>query len=320
MKKRHTLLLVLSAGAALIILVLAAYYMKKAEEEFDRQHPPLKDPLQSEAIGESAPAAELPDTSLPEASLSETSLPEASLPETAFPESETFAKSISEKNGSSEDFVKNTGKGSAGEEESEGFLSSEELTETEMPEQNYPLPNHQIIFVGDSRTIGMQNALKKLLPDDDCIFVGKIGEGCAWFLAEGESEMAGAIASYPDAPVVLNFGVNDPDQIDQYLYAYRSMLESFPDTDFRFLSVNPIQRGKMIENGVSEEALQLVTTANITILNQAIQEAFPDRYLDSSTMLKTSGFETVDGLHYSRQTYLKIHRYVIAQLVESPGM
>lgn len=300
MKKRHTWLLILSAAAALIILILAAYYIKKSQDDFDRQHPPLEDPLQSETMEESVPAAELPETSipetfLPETALPETALPETSLPETTFPESETFAESIAE--GSTEN-----------------FLSSEELTETGMPEQDRSLPSHQIIFVGDSRTIGMQNALKKLLPEDDCIFVGKVGEGCAWFLAEGQSEMADAIAAYPDAPVVLNFGVNDPDQIGQYLDAYRSMLESFPDTDFRFLSVNPVQKGRMIENGISEEALQLVTTANITRLNQAIQEAFPDRYLDSSTMLKTTGFETVDGLHYDRQTYLKIHRFVIGQL------
>ena len=109
-----------------------------------------------------------------------------------------------------------------------------------MPKQERSLLVHKIIFVGDSRTIGMQNALKKYLPDDDCVFVGKVGEGCSWFLSDGKSLMADAISQNPDAPVVLNFGVNDPDQIDEYLAAYRDMVAEYPDTTFWFLSVNPV--------------------------------------------------------------------------------
>lgn len=277
MKKRTFLRLLVSAILALGLLALLASYLYRSSHDFDKRHPALRNPLQSE---------------------------EATPPVSG--ESSREAASESASSGpSSEQALKPEGRADAG---------MQDMTETEIPEQSRRLPAHRILFVGDSRTVGLDNALDKLLPDDPCLFVGKVGEGCSWFLQEGEAQMADAIAAAPDAPVVLNLGVNDPDQVDQYLDTYRNLIEAFPDTDFWFLSVNPVQRDKMIENGASEEALDLVTETNINRLNMAIQRAFPNRYLDSASMLKLDGFETVDGLHYTRQTYLKIHRFVVSQL------
>lgn len=176
------------------------------------------------------------------------------------------------------------------------------------------VPAHSIIFVGDSRTVGCGKAIEKLEPSDSCLFVGKVGEGCAWFVSEGMDEMGAAIESRPDAPVVLNFGVNDPDQIEQYISAYRTMLKRYPRTEFRFLSVNPVEAEKMAENGVSEDLLSLITNESIRKLNDALRSEWPDKYLDSSSMLYEEGFETVDGIHYSEETYLRIHDYTALQL------
>lgn len=293
--KRRLRILLLSAAAALAALVLLAFYMKKSTDEFDSRHPPLNNPLESD--GSERIRLNTDDTS------------SGSL----YPSSR---KSSSEESGTQA--AQEAGI-SLQKESDKTVLPeiSEAETETEMPEQERPLPAHKIIFVGDSRTIGMQNALKKYLPDDDCVFVGKVGEGCSWFLSEGKSLMADAISQNPDAPVVLNFGVNDPDQIDEYLAAYRDMVAEYPDTTFWFLSVNPVQRARMIEYGASEDALDLVTNTNITKLNLAIQQAFPDHYLDSSTILKLEGFRTVDGLHFTGQTYLRIHRFVVDELFDS---
>lgn len=287
--KRRLLILLLSAAAALAALVLLAFYMKKATDEFDSRHPRLNNPLESD---------------VPETIQQNT--------DSAFSESPRLSTS----SGASSETSGLNAAQKAGINLQEGSGKAAE-TETEMPEQERTLPAHKIIFVGDSRTIGMQNALKKYLPDDDCVFVGKVGEGCSWFLSEGKSLMADAISQNPDAPVVLNFGVNDPDQIDEYLSAYRDMVAEYPDTTFWFLSVNPVQRARMIEYGASEDALDLVTNTNITKLNLAIQQAFPDHYLDSSTILKLEGFRTVDGLHFTGQTYLRIHRFVVDELFGS---
>lgn len=283
MKMKNILILLLTAALAAAILLIAALYMKRDSDAFDSRHPALEDPLESLTVfsgkgdeGSGEAGKKQTESISPESQAS---------PAPAESTSVTFPRRESDE------------------------------TETGMSEQDRILPRHHIIFVGDSRTLGMQNAIHKLMPDlDSCVFVGKVGEGCSWFLQEGQAQMAEAIRQYPDDPVVLNFGVNDPDQISQYLDAYRGMIASFPDTDFRFLSVNPVQRAKMIENGDSEEALALVTNSNISLLNDAIRNAFPDRYLDSSAMLKTTGFETVDGIHFTQQTYLKIHRFVAESL------
>ena len=277
--KRFMTMLVTSL-AALAVLIIIAFFMKKESDSFDTLHPDQDNPLSETSLADT------------EDSSSGQDIP-------------GHAAGMTEKKDEEDSVSGNT---------VTGQNTEEDMTETEMPEEDRMLPDHQIIFVGDSRTVGLQNALGKLIPDVDCIFVGKVGEGCAWFLSEGEAEMAAAIQQYPDAPVVLNFGVNDPDQIDQYLEAYDDMEAAYPDTDFWYMSVNPVQREKMIENGVSEEALQLVTNPNITQLNKAFRQAHEDRYLDTSTMMKLSGFQTVDGLHYTRQTYLKIHRFVVSVL------
>ena len=294
--KKRLLILLLSAAATLAALVLLAFYMKKATDAFDSRHPHLTNPLESDASEiiqrntDSASSGSLHPPAASGASDEKTGLNAAQ------------EAGISPQKGSDKAVLPEM---------------SEAETETEMPEQERALPSHKIIFVGDSRTIGMQNALKKYLPDDDCVFVGKVGEGCSWFLSEGKGLMADAISQNPDVPVVLNFGVNDPDQIDEYLAAYRDMVAEYPDTTFWFLSVNPVQRARMIEYGASEDALDLVTNTNITKLNLAIQQAFPDHYLDSSTILKLEGFRTVDGLHFTGQTYLRIHRFVVDELFGS---
>ena len=294
--KKRLLILLLSAAASLAALVLLAFYMKKATDEFDSRHPHLTNPLESDASEniqrntDSASSGSLHPPAASGASDEKSGLNTAQ------------EAGISPQKGSDKAVLPEM---------------SEAETETEMPEQERALPSHKIIFVGDSRTIGMQNALKKYLPDDNCVFVGKVGEGCSWFLSEGKGLMADAISQNPDVPVVLNFGVNDPDQIDEYLAAYRDMVAEYPDTTFWFLSVNPVQRARMIEYGASEDALDLVTNTNITKLNLAIQQAFPDRYLDSSTILKLEGFRTVDGLHFTGQTYLRIHRFVVDELFGS---
>ena len=83
------------------------------------------------------------------------------------------------------------------------------------------LPEHRIIFVGDSR-----------------VYIGEVGEGCPWFLEDGIPQMEKAIEAWPEAPVVINLGVNDLWDIGLYLDTYREITAAHPDTRFFFLSVN----------------------------------------------------------------------------------
>ncbi len=171
---------------------------------------------------------------------------------------------------------------------------------------------HQIIWVGDSRTLGLRDALRKTERKDDDVFVGKVGEGVHWFQEEGIGELADMIEQYPDLPVVMNLGVNDPQLINEYVVTYWDVIEEWPDTDFYILSVNPIDEEFLIEDGLVDESVFTdINSLNVARMNVKLKSEFGSRYIDSASYLKSDGFETVDGLHFSTSTYLKIHDFVV---------
>lgn len=174
---------------------------------------------------------------------------------------------------------------------------------------------HQIIWVGDSRTLGLRDALHKTERDDDDLFVGQVGEGVRWFREEGMAEMSDMIEAYPDAPVVMNFGVNDPQLIDEYVVAYWDVIREHPDTQFYIMSVNPLDEEFLIRDGqVNEAVFDDINSLNVARMNVKLSEEFGRRYIDTASWLKAEGFETVDGLHFSTDTYLNIHDYVVSLL------
>ncbi len=163
------------------------------------------------------------------------------------------------------------------------------------------LPEHQIIFVGDSRTVAMGEAEEDV--GDTCQYIGATGEGYDWFVEKGLEEMKQAISACKEAPVVFNLGVNDPDRVADYIILYQALQESFPETAFYYLSVNP----------VTEDAKH-ITNAEIADFNSALRSAFPDQYLDSYSYLRAIEFESVDGVHYSKQTSREIHDFVVRRI------
>ena len=129
------------------------------------------------------------------------------------------------------------------------------------------------------------------------------------------AELSDAIAENPDLPVVLNFGVNDPQLIDEYVVTYWDLIRAHPDTQFYILSVNPIDEEFLIEDGqVNESVLDDINSVNIGRMNVKLRDEFGRRYINSAAMLKSDGFDTVDGLHFTMQTYLNIHDFVVNEL------
>ncbi len=178
------------------------------------------------------------------------------------------------------------------------LITDDTEAQSEVMEQ---LPEHQIIFVGDSRTNGMAKAMAHY--DDDCIYIGKDGEGLRWFSDEGMDQMSGAIRDYPDAPVVLNLGVNDTSEYTHYVELYSTFAEIWPDTDFYFMSVNPVADKIEFELTVDNDV--------INTFNENVKDIFPGHYIDTNTQMKENNFETVDGVHYPWKEYRAIHNFVV---------
>ena len=160
-----------------------------------------------------------------------------------------------------------------------------------------------VIMVGDSRTIGMQKAMAGL--QDPFIYIGESGEGYSWFTDFALEEMDDAIKAHPTWPVVLNLGVNDTDLVMEYITLYQSFTGRYPDTRFFYLSVNPL----------TNESIS-VTDDEVVVFNRYLETAFPESYLDSYSMLKKEGFESADGVHYSDDTYRRIHEFILDELEE----
>lgn len=201
--------------------------------------------------------------------------------------------------------------GSTAESEAEAFLlalhQTEESTDSAADDaqklseaDNAEAPF--IIWVGDSRTIGMRDAMK-----NDDLYIGASGEGYDWLSEIGLPQVKDAISDYPEAPVVFNFGVNDYDNMENYLTLYKSLLEEYPDTHFYFLSVNPID----------PDVCKNITNEEIADFNNHLKQAFPDTYIDSYTYLLINETVTIDGIHYSGEDYCAIHDFAAKEVQKS---
>ena len=118
--------------------------------------------------------------------------------------------------------------------------------------------------------------------------------------------MRAAISAHPDSVVVLNFGVNDYDNLDRYIELYTSLLSEYSDTHFYFLSVNPID----------PEVCHNITNEEIADFNDHLRELSPDTYLDSYTQIKAAEIPTLDGIHYSQDDYRFIYNYAVEQIAK----
>lgn len=181
------------------------------------------------------------------------------------------------------------------------------------------IPNYPVAFVGDSRTVGMKQALSYYGYDlSDCSFTAEIGKGYSWFTGQS------SLTSLPPSIIVLNLGVNDLGN----LYRYQSIYEEYATTCWSecpiyIVSVNPCsypctsvsnQRISAF-NSSMEQWIQEFNEENAS----ASAEAIPIRYIDTYHYLLSEGFSSSDGLHYSSGTYERIYLYILDQIQESIG-
>ena len=186
-------------------------------------------------------------------------------------------------------------------EGTEAVYETETESETEPP---IPIPvNHHVIFVGDSRTVGMGRA--EAHQKDFCTYIGESGEGYNWLIDYGIDLMDAAIRQWPGAPVVYNFGVNDCSQINAYLEVYHALERGYPDTEFYYMSVNP----------VTEESPHVPLT-DVLAFNRKLKAEFPDQYIDTCSWMLKAGYEDVDGVHYSEKQYCAIHDFAVRAILK----
>ncbi len=154
-----------------------------------------------------------------------------------------------------------------------------------------------IIFIGDSRTVGMNNVVGMSQMPDTYV-VAKVGKGYKWYQQTGAYEVESIKAEHPHDKwvYVFNLGVNDLGNIEKY----QTLIDEMEiDNIVYTVSVNPVIDTK-VSNVKNEEIIKF---------NERLQKV-ADNYIDTYSYLSTNGFISSDGLHYGKSTYTTIYELI----------
>lgn len=154
-----------------------------------------------------------------------------------------------------------------------------------------------IIFVGDSRTVGMESIANC---EKNEFFVGKVGAGYEWFVNEAKNDIEEIITkhTYNNWNIVLCLGINDLHNVKKYQDCYSALsTNEWAEYDIHYLSVNPVDES-ICNNITNQEIIDF----NSYFINEPL-------YIDSySEIINT--YEAPDGIHYSYNTYTKLYNYI----------
>lgn len=161
------------------------------------------------------------------------------------------------------------------------------------------------VFVGDSRTVGME----AVCPDQDARYIAEVGMGYDWLLSTADSELREILNSNPQCKVIFGFGINDLGNISRYISYYQSIMQSYPNTRFYVMSVNPVNEKKAASHGYS------VKNSQIKAFNKQLKAALGSSvYINTYQYLKTNGINSHDGVHYTASTYAVLYNHVMQSI------
>lgn len=166
----------------------------------------------------------------------------------------------------------------------------------------------KLIYVGDSRIVGMKDTIN----DSSSKFISEVGVGYDWLKNTASSSIDNELKDNSNSIVILSLGVNDLQNIDDYISFYDELIKKYSSNKFYILSVNPVDESKTSSNGYS------VTNKDIDNFNDKIKAKFVDNYIDTNNGIST--FDTDDGVHYNSETYKKINDYVVNDLVNDSNI
>lgn len=174
----------------------------------------------------------------------------------------------------------------------------------------------KMIFIGDSRIVGMYNSVEGKANSmevadkgsNETYWVGKVAQGLSWFKSTGMSKAKSNITSGTNVVVML--GVNDLGNANDYvstLNSYANEVES-KGGHLYFVSVLPMQESKNSGYSVNNNQIEEFNKKVKSGLSSNVQ--YIDIYNDTNNKLNSGEYGTVDGLHYDASTYKKLYNVV----------
>lgn len=162
------------------------------------------------------------------------------------------------------------------------------------------------IFTGDSR-IRRLNLTVDLKSKKDTFVVCKSGMGYNWFVSQGLPQINNIMKSKKSIDkwvIVSGWGVNDLWNRNTYINRYKSLLKNeWKGVDLYLMSVNPVDGAMLSKYG-------RISSFNSGIRYYVDNSSAGIKYIDTSRVMKSKGFGTVDGLHYTESTNRLIYNTV----------
>ena len=174
--------------------------------------------------------------------------------------------------------------------------TSSSSTNTSSTNSNQTYNN--VVLIGDSRFYGQSNYK---FENSKTSYLAKSGEGLN-YLKSVENQMKQSDSE--NSAYVINMGVNDLYNVDNYISYINSLATKYKG-DIYYLSVNPVDEAMEKQYGYQ------VKNSDINKFNDKMRSGLKNvTYLDSNAYLKSNGFATTDGVHYTKDTYNKIYNYI----------
>lgn len=210
--------------------------------------------------------------------------------------------------------------------------SEDNLSADVLPQVNsYKYKN--VVFIGDSRTEYMKNALARAGANTNYVkFICKAGKGYSWLTGTAVPQLQELVKNDTNSilskktAVIFNFGVNDYNEYAKYAAYYKLIASSLErkGCELYFMSVNPINRLMLSNTGRADRS-----EAKIRSFNTYMQKNLPSSYtyIDMYSYLKATGYSFAsdkygagsidDGLHYTARTYKRIFTQCLRSLKNS---
>ena len=160
----------------------------------------------------------------------------------------------------------------------------------------------KIIMIGDSRAQDMH----EVVGDAGCLWSFKVGSGYEWMVSTGVPAVESSIGK--GAAVVIMMGVNDvvdPFRISMYASYINQKAAEWKSrgAETYYVSINPVDDSRSLTEHNSD----------IVFWNDTIRTILSEDVVYVDTFNLISGyFGTVDGLHYTSDTYRQIFELVVS--------
>ena len=159
---------------------------------------------------------------------------------------------------------------------------------------------NQIVFIGDSRTVG----LSEVNSSSSNIFQCKVSMGYDWMTSTAFPAVDGYAKS--GTSFVILMGVNDLYNKDNYIKAINNKAKEWTSKGAQvfFASVGPVDNDPY------------ATDSDITAFNSALKNGLSSdvTFIDLYAELKSNGYKTADGLHYTTETDKRILKFLEEQI------